>query len=125
MDVLYYWKDVKADMKAGRTGRLRCGKDKLALLKAGSPDFIWVVRTPDGQKGSLQLLGQLLCLHDTPPRTAAEKAAEKAESWLYYDPDHARSVWFEDSGSDEAVAAVTDWVRRHFPDAVRGNFQGP
>lgn len=120
MDVFYYWKDHREDRKQGRLGRFRSGKDKLNELRAGRPDDIWVFKTPDGQKGRLQLLGRLRW-SDTPP---VAFTPAPGESHVFYYPDHPESVWFDGSGEESAIEAVTTWVRTHFPKAVSANFQG-
>lgn len=120
MDVLYYWKDINKDLKAGRIGWFRSYKDKLADFQASYPGNIWVLKTPQGQKGQVQLLARL-AWSDT-PTVAVPRAA--GESYMHYDPDHASSRWFVNGGADSAIDQVSAWTRLHFPAAVRGNFQG-
>ncbi|MES2784614.1 MAG: hypothetical protein V4684_04065 [Pseudomonadota bacterium] len=52
MDVLYYWKDIDADIKAGRIGWFRSTQDNLSEFEASFPDFIWVIKTPKGKRES-------------------------------------------------------------------------
>jgi len=59
MDVLYYWKDINADIKAGRMGWFRSTQERLAEFEASFPDFIWVFKTPKREKGKLQLLARV------------------------------------------------------------------
>lgn len=120
MDVLYYWKDITPDLKAGRIGRFRSDKDKLQELSAGYPDHIWVFKTPPGRKGQLQLKGRLHWTNGPPVSFKPEPGV----GYIFYDPDHASSVWFEDSDFESAIEAVTRWAGKHFPSAVQGNFQG-
>jgi hypothetical protein len=120
MDVFFYWKDIREDLKAGRTGRFRSNKDKLDDLKAGCPSYIWIFKTPQGQKGRLQLLARLLW--SDKPLVAFKPAPN--DSHIFYDPDHPKSVWFDGDDDDAPIDAVTTWARTHFPKAVRANFQG-
>jgi hypothetical protein len=120
MDVLHYWKDLAPDLKAGRIGWFRASNDKLAEFQAGYPDYIWVFKTPPGMKGKLQLLGRLVWSG----HVTAKASAPKGESLMHYDADHPHSVCFDGGDAEEAVPLVSDWMLRHFPTAVRGNFQG-
>ncbi|MDB5750389.1 MAG: hypothetical protein JWP65_810 [Ramlibacter sp.] len=120
MDVLYYWKDSAADRKAGRIGYFKSAKDKLDEFQAGYPGFIWVVKTPSGMKGKLQLLARLVW-SDTPKGLARKSPGD---SHIFYDVEHPRSVWFEEGDAEQAVEEVSTWMRLNFPAAVRGNFQG-
>ena len=120
MDVLYYWKDIAEDQKADRIGWFRSSADKLTELQAGYPGYIWVIKTPKGMKGRVQLLARL-AWSDT-AKVAVPRVS--GDSYIYYDPDHAQSVWFEGTDSTKAIEYASSWVQRHFPAAVRGNFQG-
>lgn len=120
MDVFYYWKDITQDLKAGRIGRFRSDKDKLQELSAGYPDHIWVFKTPTGRKGQLQLKARLHWSSNPPPSFKPEAGA----GYIYYDPDHASSIWFSDSDTEPAIDVVTRWAGKHFPSAVQANFQG-
>lgn len=120
MDVFYYWKDLRDDLKAGRIGRFRSSKDKLDRMRANCPSYVWIFKTPQGQKGRLQLLARLVWSNAPPPSFTPAPG----DSHIFYDPDDLRSVWYDDSDDDAAVERVTDWVRQHFPAAVRSNFQG-
>jgi hypothetical protein len=120
MDVFFYWKNVEADLKEGRLGRFRSTNDKLDTLRAGSPDFIWVFKTPPGQKGKLQLLFRLMW-SDEP---TVPFAATAEDAYIFYDPAHRFSVWFEGSDEEAAIDQVTDWTRSHLPAAIRSNFHG-
>lgn len=120
MDVLYCWKDMPEDLKAGRIGWLRSGKDRLAEFQEGFPGYIWVFRTPRGMKGKLQLLARLAWSD----RPIASASAPKGVSLMHYDASHPHSVWFDGAESGELVDRVSDWTHLHFPDAVRANFSG-
>ena len=120
MDVLYYWKDLNEDLKADRIGRFRTSAEKLAEFQASYPGTIWVFKSPKGMKGKVQLLARLTW-SDTPKATVPRVAGE---SYLHYDPDHAKSLWFVDGGSDTSIEQASSWMQLHFPAAVRGNFQG-
>ena len=120
MDVLYYWKDLAADVKAGRLGWFRSSKDKFAEFKDSYPGYIWLFKTPKGEKGRLQLLARVVW-SDAPTTPVS---ASPREHLIHYQVNHSKSVWYEDSGSEEAVEQVSAWVRTHFPAALRANYQG-
>jgi hypothetical protein len=120
MDVFYYWKDHAADVKAGRIGRFRTSRSKLAELQEGVPDRIWVFKTPKGLKGQVQLLARLRWSDSAVVRM--ERKAD--EHYFFYNPQDIQSVSFTDSGTPEAIDAATDWVRRNLPVAIHANFQG-
>lgn len=120
MDVLYYWKDIDADIKAGRIGWFRSTQEKLSEFEASFPDFIWVIKTPKGEKGKLQLLARVAWSSKSTP----VPAARSGDKVLRYDPDNPHSVWFVDSDREDAVGSVSHWMQRHFPASVRANFQG-
>lgn len=120
MDVFYFWKDFDADLKAHRIGHLRSSKDKIDLLHEAHPDFVWVFRTPRGEKGRLQVLARLWWSR-TPP--SGFKPAP-GETPLYYDADHPKSVFFVDADADAAVDLVTEWARANVGSALLANFRG-
>lgn len=111
MDVLYYWKDYESDIRQGRIGYFRSANDKLEELRQRSPDDIWVVKTPRGCKGQLQLLGRLVW-SDSP---TTKVMAAPGESLIHYRPDDPRSVWFDEGVShkhvDEVVEARSELTR--------------
>lgn len=120
MDILYYWKDVEQDILTNKIGWLRSEQGVLAELASTPADNLWLVKTPAGRKGELELLGKV-CLVEKPvipvPRL-------NALSVVYYDPFHPASLWFAESNPACNREQVTLWMRRHFPAAVKGNFQG-
>lgn len=120
MDVLYYWKDCESDLREGRVGYFRSAKDKLDELRQRSPDDIWVVKTPRGCKGQLQLLGRLVW-SDSP---TTKVTAASGESLIHYRPDDPRSVWFDERVAQKHLDEVTAWLRAHHPSSLRANFQG-
>lgn len=120
MDALYYWKNFEADLKAGRIGYFRSAADKLKELHDGFPDFIWVIKTPRGRKGQVQVLARLKWM-DHP---AAHVKVEPSSAYMHYAPDDPTSVYFVDSDSEAAITAVSDWIGRHFPGMLAANFQG-
>ena len=120
MDVLYYWKEYESDIRQGRIGYFRSAKDKLNELQQRSPDYIWVVKTPRGYKGQLQLLGQLVWA-DSP---TAKVIAAPGESLIHYWPDDPRSVWFDEEIALQHLEEVTSWLRACHPSSLRANFQG-
>lgn len=122
MDVFYYWKHMAEDRKAGRIGWFRSANERLAEFHEGRPDHIWVFRTPKGQKGRLQLLARLAWADVA--TGAVQMPRELSGHAMFYNPVHGRSVWFDGTDADEAVAEVTAWIGRHFPRAIGGNFQG-
>ena len=120
MDVLYHWRDLNEDLKAARIGWFRANSDKLAEFQASYPGTIWVFKTPKGMKGKVQLVARLTW-SDT-AKAAVQRVS--GESYMHYDPDHAKSLWFVDGGTDAAIAQASSWMQLHFPAAVRSSFQG-
>ncbi|HSI60517.1 MAG TPA: hypothetical protein VLA16_23365 [Ideonella sp.] len=120
MDVFFYWKDFSDDLKPDQIGWFKSHGDKLAELQDGAPDYLWVFKTPKGLKGQVQLMARLRWV-DTP---VVPVPRAPGESRVFYDPGHADSVRYLNSGEAPALAVATDWVRRYFPVAVRSNFQG-
>lgn len=120
MDVLLYWKNPKSDLAADRLGWFRASRTKLNELKDGYPENIWIIKTPAGRKGDFQLLG---CLRWA-DRPKVRVPSTEAGSAIFYDPHDERSVWFDGSETDAAIADMTTWVRTHFHTAARANFQG-
>ncbi len=120
MDVFYYWKDISIDLKAKRIGYFRSNLDRLKEFQSGSPDFIWVFKTPRGFKGQVQLHARLRWV-DSPVVLMVQKPGE---SHMYYDPANPDSVLFEDGSEADSVDAASEWVRRYFPSAITSNFQG-
>ncbi|MGC8733097.1 MAG: hypothetical protein ACP5RC_12705, partial [Halothiobacillaceae bacterium] len=120
MNVLYYWKDYESDIRQGRIGYFRSAKDKLDELQQRSPDDIWVVKTPRGYKGQLQLLGRLVWA-DSP---TTKVIAAPGESLIHYRPDDPRSVWFDEEIALQHLEEVTSWLRACYPSSLRANFQG-
>jgi hypothetical protein len=120
MDVFYYWKDMAADVRAGRIGRFRSNKARLQELQEGFPGYIWAFKTPPGRKGELQLLARVVW-SDKP---LVEFAPVPGETEIFYEADHPDSVWFDGADSDHGIKEVTRWVRGHIHVAVAANFQG-
>lgn len=120
MDVLYYWKDCESDLRDGRIGYFRSAKDKLEELQQRCPDDIWVVKTPRGRKGQLQLLGRLVWA-DSP---TTKVVAAPSDSLIHYRPDHPRSVWFDEEVAMQHLEQVTAWLRTRHPSSIKANFQG-
>jgi hypothetical protein len=120
MDVLYYWKDYDSDLREGRIGCFRSAKDKLEELQRRCPDDIWVVKTPRGFKGQLQLLGRLVWA-DSP---TTKVMAAPGDSLIHYRPDHPRSVWFDEEVALQHLEQVTAWLRACHPSSLRANFHG-
>lgn len=119
MDVLYYWKNVKEDRKAGNIGWFKSEQNKLAELRESAPDYIWLVKTPEGRKGEITLLGKV----KWSDHAIQKPAKADAKSMIYYDANAASSIWFEPL-DDAAITAASQWMSKHFPKAVAGNFQG-
>ena len=120
MDVLYYWKDHEADVKAGRIGHFKSSAGKLKELAEGFPDFLWAFRTPRGRKGEVQLIARLRWAD----KSTVKFKPEPGHAYIHYDPNDLQSVVFRDAGIDSAVAATSRWARDHFPKMVAANFQG-
>lgn len=120
MDILYYWKDVEQDILTNKIGWLRSEQGVLAELAATPADNLWLVKTPTGHKGELELLGKV-CLVEKPVLPVPKL---DAPSVVYYDPHHPASEWFAEHDATLNRDPVSAWMRRHFSAAVKGNFQG-
>lgn len=120
MDVLYYWKEYESDIRQGRIGYFRSAKDKLNELQQRSPEDIWVVKTPRGCMGQLQLLGRLVWA-DSP---TTKVMVAPGESLIHYRPEDPRSVWFDEEIALQHLDEVTSWLRAIHPSSLRANFIG-
>lgn len=120
MDILYYWKSIESDLKAGKLGHLRSDRDKLESFKAGHPDFIWILKTPQGRVRDVELLARL-AWKDSAAKGFTATVGQVA---MHYDPQHPRSVRFDSATSKANIDKTSNWMRRHFPSAVRANFVG-
>lgn len=124
MDVMYHWKAPAADLKPGRLGKLSAHKDKIEELRASFPSYVWLLRTPQGKKGQLQLVARVVWADPPAVDDPVKAAAAADECCIHYQVQHPQSVWFEGGESEEAVGAVTGWAREHLFEAVGGNFRG-
>ena len=120
MDVLYYTKDIENDLSAGNVGSFRSDKGKLAMLKAGYPDFIWILGAPAGRPGDVQLLARLAWL-DVAPKGFKPPPEQ---SVMFYDVEHPRSGRFDRTLSEAGIEQTSRWMRGHFPAALKARFQG-
>lgn len=120
MDVIYFWKHHQADVKAGRIGHFKSTADKLSSFAAGFPDFLWVFGAAPGRPREVQLLARLRWSD----RSAVALKPEPGHVYLHYDPQDAKSVLFEDSGAEAAIAQTSNWVEKNFPKMVAAKFQG-
>ncbi len=130
MDVFYFWKDINEDLKAQRIGYFRANPDRAKEFQNGSPDYIWVFKTPKAAKGQAKSTGKgqgQVQLHarlrwsDVP---IGQVARRPGETYIYYNANHADSVTFADTAAASAVTEATTWVRLNLPTAINGNFQG-
>ena len=120
MDILYYWKDIESDLKSGKVGHFRSDREKLETFKAGYPDFIWIFKTPQGRIKDVELLAKLAWT-DTAPKGFTPTVGQSA---IHYDPKYPRSGRFGSSSSEGGIEKTSNWMRKHFPAAVRANFVG-
>jgi hypothetical protein len=121
MDILYYWKDIEGDLRNGKIGYFRSDKSKLETFKAGYPDFIWIFKTPQGRTRDVELLAKLAWT-DTATKGFTPTAGQGA---IHYDPKYPRSGRFGSSSSEASIDKTSNWMRRHFPAAVKANYVGP
>lgn len=119
MDVLYYWKNVKEDREAGNIGWFQSKHEKLGELRDSAPDWIWLVKTPEGRKGEITLLGKV----KYSDKMLRKPKTLDASSTIFYDPDSPHSIWF-DALNEETITQLSQWMKKHFPRAVAANFQG-
>ena len=120
MDILYYWKSIDSDLKSGKIGHFRSDREKLESFKAGYPDFIWIFKTPQGRVRDVELLARL-AWKDTAAKGFTPTAGQAA---IHYDPQYPRSARFDSTTSKASIDKTSNWMRRHFPTAVRANFVG-
>ena len=120
MDLLYYWNDIEEDLAAGRIGYFESDREKLAKFAEGPPDYIWVCKTPEGQKGYLQLRARLFWT-PAPPATVT---VPRGHYHIFYDAKDPTSVSFPNSGTGANIQSLTAWMKKHFQKSIRGTFQG-
>jgi hypothetical protein len=120
MDILYYWKNIESDLKSGKIGHFRSDKEKLETFKAGYPDFTWIFKTPQGRIRDVELLAKLAWT-DTTTKGFIPTVGQSA---IHYDPKYPRSGRFGSISSGVSIERTSNWMRRHFPAAVRANFVG-
>jgi hypothetical protein len=121
MDILYYWKSMESDLTSGKIGHFRSDKEKLEAFKAGYPDFIWIFKTPQGRIRDVELLAKLAWT-DSATKGFTPTVGQSA---IHYDPRYPRSGRFSSVYSQKNIDRTSDWMKRHFPAAVRANFVGP
>jgi hypothetical protein len=120
MDIVYYWKSIESDLKSGKIGYFRSDKEKLETFKAGYPDFIWIFKTPQGRIRDVELLAKLAWT-DTATKGFTPTVGQGA---IHYDPKYPRSGRFGAALSGANIDKTSNWMKRHFPAAVRANFVG-
>ena len=120
MDILYYWKNIDNDLKSGKIGYFRSDKEKLETFKAGYPDFIWIFKTPTGRVKDVELLAKLAWT-DTATKGFTPTPGQSA---IHYDPTYPRSGRFSSKSSEASIDKTSNWMRRHFPAAVRADYVG-
>ena len=120
MDIVYYWKNMDKDLKSGQIGRFRSDKVKLEILKAGYPDYIWIIKTPAGDFGRIQVLAKL-AWSDTAPKGYSPNPGD---SVIYYDPSYPRSGRFDSCVSGANIERTSVWMRENFHASVKANYQG-
>ena len=120
MDVVYYWKRMEEDLKKGLVGAFRADKQKLETLKAGYPSFIWIFKSPPKRTADVQLVAKLTWT-DAAPKGFTTNLGE---SVIYYDAEFPRSGRFNQTLSEAGIEQTTNWMREHFPAAVRAKFVG-
>ncbi len=120
MDILYYWKNIESDLNNGKVGHFISDKAKLEIFKAGFPDFIWIIKTPQGRIRDVELLAKLAWT-DTATKGFIQTVGQGA---IHYDPRYPRSGRFDSSSSEANIDKTSNWMRRHFPSAVKANFVG-
>jgi hypothetical protein len=119
MDIFYYWQKLDTNLKNREIGYFGSNNSKLLELAERLPKRIWIVKTPKGMKGSIQLIGSLLASEE--PRVAINTQFPNV---IYYDPFSPESVIFTDSGTPERIAEVSGYFQYRFHAAFSANFQG-
>lgn len=129
MDVFYYWKKFEGNIRDDLVGRFVSKKEYLEKLKGRYPDYIWAFIIPQGYGGKpkdrrLKLLARLKWAEAPLPGLKPTRE-ENPLSEIYYNHEHADSILYEDTGSDEAIDCVTGLLRPEYLNAFKANFEGP
>ena len=130
MDVFYYWKEFENNVKEDMLGRFVSSREQLQKLEDRHPDYIWAFIIPKGlggQRGKgdckLKLLARLKW-SDTPLPGLRPTEKKKPVSGIYYNPEAADSILYEDTDSVEAFDPVTSLMRSKYPQAFKAMFRG-
>lgn len=130
LDVFYYWKEFEDNVKEDMLGLFVSSREQLQKLEGRPPDYIWVFIIPKrygGQRGKgdykLKLLATLKW-SDTSPRGLRSTGKKRPISDIYYDPEAADSILYEDTEAVEALDLVTTLIRSKYPRAFKPRFRG-
>lgn len=130
MDVFYYWKEFEENVKKDMLGRFVSSREQLQKLEGRDPDYIWAFIIPKGfggQQGKsdckLKLLARLKW-SDRPLPGLRPTEKKKPVSEIYYNPEAADSILYEDTNSVEALDLVTSLIRSKYPKAFKPRFHG-
>lgn len=130
MDVFYYWKEFENNVKEDMLGRFVSSREQLQKLKDRHPDYIWAFIIPKGlggQRGKgdckLKLLARLKW-SNLPLAGLRPTEKQKPMSEIYYNPEAADSILYEDTDSVEALDLVTSLMRSKYPQAFKAMFRG-
>jgi hypothetical protein len=93
----------------------------LSAFKSGYPDFIWIFKTPQGRIRDVELLAKLTWT-DVATKGFTPTTGQGA---IHYDPKYPDSGRFDSNASEAGIDKTSNWMKRHFPAAVRANFVGP
>jgi hypothetical protein len=118
MDIFYYWQKFEQDLKNGQVGYFGSNSAKIAELKERLPRRLWVLKTPKGMKGSVQLVASLLVSEE--PSVAVQTDQPHV---IYYDVFSPESVIFADSGKPERIREVAGHFQYRWHTAFSASFR--
>ncbi|SAK48596.1 hypothetical protein AWB80_01243 [Caballeronia pedi] len=112
----------KVSSRASRTahvGLIGSSSPKIVQLSHRLPKRVWVVKTPRGMKGSIQLVASLLISEE--PSVAVQTDQPNV---IYYDVFSPDSVFFTDSGTPERIREVSEHFQYRWHTAFSASFRG-
>jgi hypothetical protein len=118
MDIFYHSSNFEQNVKNGQVGLLGFNSNKIFELSQRLPKRIWVVKTPRGMKGSIQLVASLL-VSDEP--TVAVNTEHP--HLIYYHVFAPESLIFTDSAAPERIEEVSGYFQYRWRTAFSAAFK--
>ncbi|GJH17322.1 hypothetical protein CBA19CS22_12290 [Caballeronia novacaledonica] len=119
MDIFYHSQSFEQSVKNGAVGLIGSSSPKIVELSHRLPKRVWVVKTPRGMKGSIQLVASLLISEE--PSVAVQTDQPNI---IYYDVFSPDSVFFTDSGTPERIREVSEHFQYRWHTAFSASFRG-